>query len=319
MDDKLKHNDPHQDPENNNVDTTKSGDDTVMSSDSNVASTNESFASSETPVSAHDDVSSQPQSAPGGTSSVVTEDESNGSSMMPIVIGVIILALGIIAAMWFFMDAGTQNGDDSSVQVDETAVPNDTEGNPDDVIATVNDEELTRAEFNRIRQQVLQTAQQQGMDLNDSETMAQVYSQATDTLVNTELIRQAAMSAGITASEEEVQDRFDEIVEQVGGQEALEESLQQLGLTEDSLQSDVEQELIIQRYLESSIDSDSLTATDAEIDELYEASGGAEAGLPPLEEVRPQIEQQILANKENEMVNELVESLRAEADIELML
>lgn len=245
------------------------------------------------------------------------DEEYAESSMMPMIVGAIILALVAIAAVWFFT-SNDQAGDDLAAQVGSAVSP-ETEGDPDDVMATVNGVDLTRAEYNRIRQQVLQNAQMMGMNINDPETQAQVDAQAIDTLINTELIRQAAVAAGASANSEEIEARFADIVAQVGGEEALENSLAQLGLTESSLRADIEQELIIQSYLESSIDTDDLAATDAEVDELYEASGGAEGGLPPIDEVRPQIERQIVMNKENELINELVEALRADADIEILL
>ncbi len=290
MDEKQKEMNPHHD-----LDETSSSVDAAVSADVTTPSTHDAVNTGET-----------------------THDEEHAESgMVPMVVGAVILALVAIAAVWFFT-SNDQAADDLGAQIGGD-ISQDTDGDPDDVVATVNGVDLTRAEYNRIRQQVLQNAQQMGMDINDPETTSQIDAQATDTLVNTELIRQAAMAAGSTASQEEIEARFAEIVAQVGGEEALADSLQQLGLTEESLRADVEQELIIQQFLESAIDTDGLTASEEEIDELYEASGGAEAGLPPIDEVRPQIEQQILANKENELINELVESLRADAEIDVQI
>ena len=244
------------------------------------------------------------------------DSEHKESSMMPMVVGAIILALVAIAAVWFFTSNGQTNG--LGAQIGTDMLP-ETAGDPDEVIVVVNDVELTRAEYNRIRQQVLQNAQMMGMDISSPDTQAQVDEQAIDTLINTELIRQAAVASGSTVTSEEIEARYDEIVMQVGGEEALADSLAQLGLTNESLRADVEQELVIQRFLDQAVVTDDLVVTDTEVDELYEASGGAEAGLPPIDEVRPQIEQQILINKENELINELIESLRVDAEIESLL
>ena len=249
-----------------------------------------------------------------GMNTPSSDEDHTESSMMPMVVGAIILALGAIAAVWFF---STTDQTGSSSDQANGAVTSETEGDPNEVVATVNGVDLTRAEYNRIRQQVLQNAQMMGMDINDPDTQMQVNEQAIDTLVNTELIRQAAVASGSSVSQEQIEARFVEIVEQVGGEEALADSLEQLGLTEESLRTDIEQELVIQQFLDGAVDTEGLIATDAEVDELYEASGGAEAGLPPIDEVRPQIEQQILANKENELINELVESLRTDAEIDV--
>ncbi len=302
-DNKTKQTDTNQGPTTDNLQTNDSAGSTAAD-DTSSATQSDTHATPET-------------AGPSGVAAGGAELEAEESSMTPIIVGVVILVLGVIAAVWFFTSQD-QAVDGLTAQIDDTA-PAEFDGDPDEVVATVNGTDLTRAEYNRIRQQVLQNAQQMGMDINDPETIAQVDAQAVDTLINTELIRQAAVAAGASANSEEIEARFADIVAQVGGEEALESSLAQLGLTESSLRADIEQELIIQSYLESSIDTDDLAATDAEVDELYEASGGAEGGLPPIDEVRPQIEQQILANKENELINELVESLRADAEIEVQI
>ncbi len=247
-----------------------------------------------------------------GSEVAAVESESN---MTVFIVGAIILGLAMVAAAWFFMS----NNDSAINGATVDGMQLEMDGDPDDPVAIINGQTITRAEFNRIRQQVVQSVQQQGMDINDPQVQSQINAQATETLINTELIRQAAAAAGASATDAEVDARYAEIVEAVGGVEALQASLAQLGLTEESLRSDVEQELVIEQYLEENLDRDSLAVSDQEVNELYEMSGGAEAGLPPVEDVRPQIEQQILANKEQELIGELLEQLRAEAEIELLI
>ena len=332
MDEKLKQNNHQDDPKQNTPDSSTSSAGQITDAgniDEGVESTagQADGATSGSANTANTQASDDSQSVTQGEGAPVgsvekppmSETDEMGhseSSMVPIVVGVVILALGIIAAMWFFVGDDQPTIGDSVTQGEVPAFED--EGDPNEVIAMVNGEELTRSEFNRIRQQVLQQFQQQGMDLNDPETIAQVDAQATDTLVNTELIRQAAIAAGATASEEAIENRFAQIVEQVGGQEVLEENLTQLGITEESLRADVEQEIIIDSYLEANVDTDDIDVTDQEIDDFYDQAGGAEAGLPPLEEVRMQIEQQLLAQRQNELISELIETLREGADIELM-
>ena len=330
MDEKLKQNNQQNDPQQSAPDSStnptdqmkevgNTNEDSATTADRAYGTGSESVPNTQTATDSQRATQNEemPATAPGSPSTTETDEvEHTESSMVPIVVGIVILALGIIAAMWFFVGDDQAPVDDPVMQGDAPAL--EEEGDPNEVVALVGGEELTRAEFNRIRQQVLQQAQQQGMNLNDPETMAQVDAQATDTLVNTELIRQAAIAAGTTASEEAIDSRFAEIVAQVGGQEALEDSLAQLGLTEESLRADVEQELIIDSYLEANVDTDDIAVTDQEVDEFYDEAGGAEAGLPPLDEVRMQIEQQLLAQKQNELIGELIEVLRDGADIELL-
>ena len=198
-----------------------------------------------------------------------------------------------------------------------TGSANDLPGAGDYVVATVNGIELTRSDFERIHQQAVQSARQQGMDLNDPNTEQQVNDQAMDTLVNTELISQAAVAAGGTVTAAEVEARFAEVVDSLGSVEAVTESLEQLGLTEESLRSDIEQELLIQEYLEEVISVDH-SPSEAEVQAYYEQQGGA-AQLPPLDQVRDQVRQQLIENEEQVTIEELLEELRLEADIETMI
>jgi|AntRauTorckE6833_2_1112554.scaffolds.fasta_scaffold03661_4 peptidyl-prolyl cis-trans isomerase SurA len=253
-----------------------------------------------------------------------TDDSSEkSSSMTGFVVGAIVLALLMIGGVWYFM-SGTNvmqptdaTGGENAATVADILGLN--EGEPDDPVAKVNGEVLTRAEYNRMRQQLAGTAQQQGLSLSASSTIEQINTQAMDTLVETELLRQAAATAGREVSETEVDERFNEIVEQVGGADALAATLEEINLTEASLRSDVKQEILVQGYIDTELEGKDMSVTDEEIQGLYDEAGGADAGLPPLEEVRVQIEQQIEANKRNEAVGILVDALREGAEVEVLI
>ncbi len=252
---------------------------------------------------------------PESTSTEPAAPESS-SNMTAFIVGAIILALGMIAVAWFFINADANQVPTGA----DTEMPGfEEDGDPDDPVVIINDTTLTRAEFNRIRQQTVQQAQTMGMDMNDPQTREQINEQAMDTLINTELIRQAAAGAGVTADSAAIDMRFAEIVDMVGGPEALQASLEQLGLTEASLREDVEQELVVQEYLGTLAGPGDLTATEAEVQDLYDAFGGEEAGLPPLAEVRGEVEEQVIANKEQELITGLLEDLRVDAEIEILL
>ena len=305
MDEKQNPN-PNTDPNQTPTDATTGTGEAEFGS---TTETNDSAApASETPT--------ESPATPDADSAAAATSDEEPSNMTALIIGAIVVGLLLIGTAWFVMS-------DDGMSVEEPAMDGVgamdgfDEGDPDEVVATINGTELTRAEFNRIRQQVMQTAQQQGLDLNDPNIVQQVNDQAMETLVNTELIRQAAVAAGITVTDQEVDARFAEVVDSVGGPEALAESLEQLGLTEESLRSDVEQELIVQGYLEQSVDAE-FSASEEEVQAFYDQQGGAEQ-LPPLDEVRDQIEQQLVMLQEQEVIDGLLQELRAEAEIETMM
>lgn len=186
-------------------------------------------------------------------------------------------------------------------------------------VATVNGVEITRAEFDQNRNQVIMSAQQQGADVSDPEVLAEIDGQAIEVLVNTQLLRQAATEAGIVVNEEDVDARYQEIVESVGGEETLMTRMTELGITPASLRNDIEGELLVQTLVDSEVDVSSIEITEEEIVSFYEGVdlGGAE--LPPLEEVRSEIEQQLRATQEQALIAEYIETLRAAADIEILI
>lgn len=73
-------------------------------------------------------------------------------------------------------------------------------------------------------------------------------------LIEETLIRQEAEKEGITVTEEEIQADLDEIVEQVGGQEQLDASLEAYNLTLDDLRRQIELDIISTKLLEPTLE-----------------------------------------------------------------
>jgi FKBP-type peptidyl-prolyl cis-trans isomerase (trigger factor) len=165
-------------------------------------------------------------------------------------------------------------------------------------------------------QQFAQMAQAQGVDLTTPEAQAEIRGQALDVLINTELLKQSASEEGITVSDEQAQERRDNIVSELGGEEALQARIQELGIPEGDLMSDIEEELLIQAYLDSIFAQSEISVSDEEVQEVYDQAGASGGELPPLEDVRPQVEQQIITTKEQEIIDQLLIDLKAEAEIE---
>jgi hypothetical protein len=93
----------------------------------------------------------------------------------------------------------------------------------------------------------------------------------------------------------------------------------EFGVTEESLRKDIENEFLIQGLFEAKIDSKSITVSEDEIEALYAGAGGAEAGLPPLAEVRDQIVAQIRFDKEQVLINEYLEKIKGDSEVEISI
>lgn len=184
------------------------------------------------------------------------------------------------------------------------------------VVATVNGEPISQRELEQSIAQFGEAAQAQGMDTTNEESQAQLREQALTVLVNTELLRQAAAERDITISEEEATEQFETIRADIGGPDALAERLTVLGLTEEELRAQIREELVIQELLDSLFLEAEVEVTEEEIQSTYEQAAAAGNELPPLEEVRPAIEEQLLAQKEQQVIDQFLATEREEADIE---
>lgn len=184
-------------------------------------------------------------------------------------------------------------------------------------VAVVDGVEIAKADYDSSLAQLTNMTAEQGADVTDPAVVEQLKTQAIDTLVNAEILRQAAVEEGITVTPEQIETRFAEIRDGIGGEEALVQRMAEFGVTEAGLRLDIENEFLIQGLFDARIDTSSITVEDSEITELYTQAGGVEAGLPPLEEVREQIISQIRFDKEQQQVSSFIEELRAEADVEI--
>ncbi len=185
--------------------------------------------------------------------------------------------------------------------------------------ARVNGTVITGAEFSSSLEQLTDLSAQEGANMADAAVLTQLRTQAIETLVNAELLRQAALAEGLTATPEDIEARFTEISDGLGGTENLAARMAEFGVTEESLRKDIQNEFLIQALFDIKIDSDSIEVSEAQIAQVYEQAGGSAAGLPPLEEVREQIVAQIKFDQEQVLINDYLQSLRNEAEVEILI
>jgi len=184
--------------------------------------------------------------------------------------------------------------------------------------ATVNGLPVSRADFNRNFEQVLRDIQMQGFGGQlDAAMEASLREQAIQSLINAELLKQAADAAGVVVSAEAIDDRFADIESGNGGPEQLAARMAEFGITMEQLRRDIERELAIQEHLNATLDLDTLMISDEELNETYEQilAGNPGAEIPPLIEIRDMLAEQMLGEKQQQVVGEYIETLRVAADI----
>ncbi|MCA9359145.1 SurA N-terminal domain-containing protein [Candidatus Kaiserbacteria bacterium] len=183
------------------------------------------------------------------------------------------------------------------------------------VVAVVNGEEIVNSELETSIKQFSQAATAQGVDPTSPDIQTEIRNQSLEVLVNTELLKQAAAEKGIEISEDDVSERLTAISTEIGGEEVLAERMAALGIDEEKLHEDIKSELMIQQLLDSVFAEAEIAITEEEVNSVYENAGGAAAGLPALEEVRAQIEEQIRTSKEQEVVDAYLKELREGAEV----
>ena len=186
-------------------------------------------------------------------------------------------------------------------------------------VATVNGVKISKEQYEKNREQIIASAKQQGLDVSDTKVQSEIDTQAIDVLVNTELLRQAAKTAGVVVTPEQIESRYQEIVTSVGGVDELAQKMTELNVDENSLRSDIEGEILIKTYLADAVDISSIKIEESEIKTAYENASSTGSNLPPLEEVASQIEAQLKAVKEQDLIKTFIETLKEKAEIEITI
>ena len=211
---------------------------------------------------------------------------------------IIVLALAIlVGGAWYIASMGDRDGD---------------------AVAVVNGEEIRRGELNRIESQI---ALQQGFEVSalSREERSQFRMMALDTIVSQTILRQAIERSGIVISEEAVDAQMQDIRMRFESEDEYNEALSFDGITEDELREEVTAELLAQAYLEQELDLSSIVITEAEIASAYEELAAWEENPPALAEVRGEIRNILVQQRQQELLGQLIEDLRAEADVVILI
>lgn len=199
------------------------------------------------------------------------------------------------------------------------------EGKSSEVVATVNGEEILKTDYETELENTKNMYAQQGMNLDelDDEMKEQVELSVLNQLVNTKLVLQSAKEEGIAVEQSAVDTELEAIKGQFEDDKGFEEALEKNKITEDELKVQVKDQLTITKYLDSSIGKIEVTEDEVTVkyDEYKEALASQEQEPEDFETMKPQLEQQVMAEKKSEKVNQLIEELRTanEKNIEITL
>lgn len=218
--------------------------------------------------------------------------------------------------------AASSSASTDSAAPSEAAQPEpDLEGIPE-VVAVVNGTEIGKDEFTTTYESQFSQAQASGQEVDQ----AQLRTTVADNLVSTELLRQEADARGIEATDEAKAAAIAELVENsgLGSEEELRAAFAEQGLDQAEFDSQLEDQVKLDALLTE--EAGDTTPTDQEVQEAYddavaqqEEGGDTATPIPPLDEVRPQIEEQLAGTKTSEATQALIADLREGADITVNL
>jgi len=193
-------------------------------------------------------------------------------------------------------------------------------GDKDGIAAKVNGENILQSELQQRFDQETQRAISQGIevDTNNPVITAQVKSRILEDMIDTKLLLQTAKESGVEIDSDAVNSEITLVEQQVGGKEALLAELLKVGMDENEFKEEVLNQLMIQQYLLENIDVDLIVVTDEDIALAYEQASAVQENIPPLSEIKEQIDSQLTGEKQQELLSTLIESLRAEAKIEIL-
>lgn len=185
------------------------------------------------------------------------------------------------------------------------------------VAAMVNGEKITQGEADARFAAIISSPQAEGIDLNNKEVLSGLRSQILDELINTKLLLQGAAKVGIVADSKVVEDEVQLIITQIGGEEELKSRLIENDLTEAEFKKSIVEQFAIQAYIEANTDVEEVAVTEEEIETFYEQITATSEDVPPLETIHDQIEAQLVSEKQLQIANIFISTLRDAAKINL--
>ncbi|NED94194.1 peptidylprolyl isomerase [Phytoactinopolyspora alkaliphila] len=253
--------------------------------------------------------------------------------------GVVLSLLGV-AACGEDDEAGDATAPESAPTAEdegtgqEAAPEPDLEGIPD-VVAVVNGEEISRDEFVTTYESQFQQMAMQAQMSGEEVDQEQLKAQTADSMVDSELLVQEADDRGFDASQDDVDTTLNELAEQngLGTADDFLAALAEQGMPEEEVMKQLELQVKVDQLI--SDEAGDIEPSEDELRKLYDDAvaqqeaageeGAAEAGteegaeVPSFEEVRPQLEEQAISQKEAEVAQALLADLRESGDITVNL
>ena len=198
-----------------------------------------------------------------------------------------------------------------------------------DVVAEVNGEKITKDEFVPLFETQYQQMQMQSQQSGQQVDEKQIKTQTAENLVSTELLSQEAADRGIKVSDKDADKALGESAKssQMSKKDFL-AAMKKQGMDEKKVRSELKTQLSIEDLIKDEYGE--FKVSGEEIGQAYEQAktqqeqmaqqGGQQAQeVPPLEEMRPQLEKQVKSQKSTEATQKYAKKLREKGDVTINL
>lgn len=208
-------------------------------------------------------------------------------------------------------------------------------------VALINGESIDEGFFQRHLERSMAMNEQQGMVLEGEEGDAmkdQMKEQLMQQLIEQEVIFQEARDQGIQVTEDQIADEIETVKSQFETEEQYREALEMNHFSEEEFENMVTVELTVEAFMEQNLPE--VAVEDDELREYYamyeqqhkaqmeamEQEGQemseeemAMMELPPYEEMKEELRQQLMMEKQQEHQMAMVDDLMEEYDIEILI
>lgn len=156
-----------------------------------------------------------------------------------------------------------------------------------DVVATVNGEDILGSTYILAYQEALFNIQQQGLDPTDEAVYNQLHEQTLESIIGHKLLSQDAIAKGYEASEEEVTEQIELLKASFEEEDEFYNRLEEIDMSLDELEVQIAIDIILGKYWEEEIEIREIT--EEEVQEFYDLAFGNAEDAPTLEEIEAQI------------------------------
>jgi len=260
-------------------------------------------------------VDTRSELTPKSSAPVSDKAKSMKFNQMGVIAVVLVALLAGGALTWTLLNQSTKNDVidfSTTASFDLASLP--------EVVAIINGVEVSKLEFEQSYEQSVQIAVQQGFDATDSDIQTQIKAQSIEVLVNTKLLTLAAKGAGFTATPDQIAAEITTLEAQFGGVEEFAAELDNASITRAELEEDITSQLIIDAFIQSSPEwSEEFVVSEAEARAFYDEVAARGGEIPAYDEVFDQIKAELLAQKQQTATQTLIERLRTEGEIEVLI